>query len=99
LQIAARASRIEVVYVGVLSGGDGPSGTTDDLPVLEHLGAQGDRRYAYLVTERDILPRYDLTRNLTLQRARLTFASGIDQGGDVVGGVKDYASWHVITPI
>jgi hypothetical protein len=65
-QIAAGACRIEVVYVGVLSRGDGPRGTTDDLPVLEHVGTQGDRRYADLVTERDVLPRDDLTRNFAL---------------------------------
>ena len=72
------------MYVGVLSRGDGPRGTTDDLPVLEHVAPQGDRRYADLVTERDVLPRNDLTGQLTLQGARLPFESGIDQGGDVV---------------
>ena len=83
-QIAASACRIEVVYVGVLSEGNGPRGASDDLPVLEHVGAQGDWGYADLVAERDVLPRNDLTGNLTLQGARLAFAGGINQGGDVI---------------
>src|SRR6218665_3583162 len=94
LPVAAGARRIDVVHTGVLSRSDGPPGTANALPVLEHVGAQGDRGDADLVAERDGLPRDDLASNLAVQCAGLAVPGGVDQGGDVIGRVQDDASWH-----
>src|SRR6218665_1940604 len=94
LPVAAGTRRIDVVHMGVLSRSDGPRGPANDLPVLEHVGAQGDPRGAGLVPERGVLPRDDLGSTLALQCAGLAVLGGVDQGGDVIGRVQDDASWH-----
>src|SRR5436190_1870458 len=93
-QIAPRTGRVDVVNVGVFAHGDGLRCAADDLAVLEDLAAPRDLRNADLVAEGDVLEQLDVPLSLALQSAVFAGASRVDEGGHVIGGMKNDASGH-----
>jgi hypothetical protein len=94
MKIAAGPRGIEVVHVRVLATGNRAGGDTDHFAVLEYGRAGRNAFNAELVPERNVLPSPDGACGIALQRALIAGTSGVDQRGNVVGGVKNDTPWH-----
>ncbi len=67
----------------------------DHLAVLQDVALARDFGNADLVAEGHVLQQPDGAGALALQRDFVAGAGGIDQGGGVIGRMKNDASWHL----